>query len=650
MNRGHIGRNICSILALSFLFIVMWAAIAGVAIAVPNSMNIQGKLTSSSGTLQTGTFNFTFRIYDSFTSGNLLYEKNTTATTDARGVYDVILKDINLTFQDQLYLAVKVGSDGEMEPRINLTSSPYSFRANISEDLNKNNSYAVKNINVSGNVSVNNRTLFVDSENGLVGIGTISPQDNLEIIGNVRISGGLNSTSANFSRYLTSNNTLFVNGSRVGIGTSSPAEKFSIVDENTFSVRPNGLATGDLPKGVFLIPFGNLSLLADGGGDPAARVGMFYYNGAQWLSAAEVSNRGDSSYSSLLLMKSGGNVGIGTSSPNAKLTVIGGINASGGLNVTAGDVLLATTSGNVGIGTTNPTDNLVVIGSLVTYGSLNATSINATQMRASKINVSDSVNVTQTVQAARFVGNGSALTNVLPSGMIAFFPGSCPTGWSEYTSLRGRVVIGTPSGGTGEGTVGTALTDLSSRSISEVVAHQHAIDPTSTTSTSESSHTHSADPPSTASGGISASHSHTGPSHTHTVDPPSTSSSTGTTSSDGTHTHDIRARNLDGSGAKARTGASDDTSFPSESAGAHTHTVSVTVDIASFDSGSSGTASTGTQSADHTHTTDIGSFTSGAGSAHSHSTDIVPFTSGANGTATVDVTMPYLQLTACQAP
>ena len=107
--------------------------------AIPNSINIQGKLTSSSGALQTGTFNFTFRIYDNYTAGNKLYETNITATTNDRGVYDIILKNVNLTFDDNFYLALKINNDDEMAPRLNLTSVPYAFRANISEDLNKNN-------------------------------------------------------------------------------------------------------------------------------------------------------------------------------------------------------------------------------------------------------------------------------------------------------------------------------------------------------------------------------------------------------------------------------------------------------------------------------------------------------------------------------
>ena len=108
--------------------------------AIPNSLNIQGKLTNANNQIQTGTFNFTFRLYDAYTSGNMLYEKvNLTSSTDSRGVYDIILTEINISFDRQLYLGVEVNADGEMSPRINLTSVPYSFRANTSDVLENNN-------------------------------------------------------------------------------------------------------------------------------------------------------------------------------------------------------------------------------------------------------------------------------------------------------------------------------------------------------------------------------------------------------------------------------------------------------------------------------------------------------------------------------
>jgi len=75
------------------------------------------------------------------------------------------------------------------------------------------------------------------------------------------------------------------------------------------------------------------------------------------------------------------------------------------------------------------------------------------------------------------VGSGITITattmtvaSTETSGMIAYFENSCPSGWTEYTAGRGRYVVGTPSGGTDQGTVGTALSDVENRAVGQ---HSH---------------------------------------------------------------------------------------------------------------------------------------------------------------------------------
>src|SRR3989344_7016885 len=156
MNKNNLNKNI--ILLLSVIIIL-----SSIAFAIPNSLSLQGKLTTSAGVSVSGTNNFTFAIYDNTTAGNRLWELgNTSITTDANGVYDVILSNINLSFADQYYLGITVGTDAESSPRINLTSSPYSFRANTSEDLNANNNYFVNNLTVSGNVTIGTGTTTLE--------------------------------------------------------------------------------------------------------------------------------------------------------------------------------------------------------------------------------------------------------------------------------------------------------------------------------------------------------------------------------------------------------------------------------------------------------------------------------------------------------
>lgn len=61
----------------------------------------------------------------------------------------------------------------------------------------------------------------------------------------------------------------------------------------------------------------------------------------------------------------------------------------------------------------------------------------------------------------------------IPTGMVAFFAvASCPTGWAEYTAMRGRYGVGLVSSGTLEGTTGTALTNTENRAVGQ---HSHSV-------------------------------------------------------------------------------------------------------------------------------------------------------------------------------
>lgn len=55
------------------------------------------------------------------------------------------------------------------------------------------------------------------------------------------------------------------------------------------------------------------------------------------------------------------------------------------------------------------------------------------------------------------------ITAGVPSGAIFYFNAACPTGYAEFTSARGNVIVGLVSGGTLNTQVGTALTDQENR-------------------------------------------------------------------------------------------------------------------------------------------------------------------------------------------
>ncbi len=87
------------------------------------------------------------------------------------------------------------------------------------------------------------------------------------------------------------------------------------------------------------------------------------------------------------------------------------------------------------------------------------------------------INVNGSVTCETAGGSG------VPAGMIAFFASAtCPSGWTEYTAVRGRLILGLPVGGTVAGTKGTAIGNLAALPVTQ---HNH-----SASSDSAGSHFH----------------------------------------------------------------------------------------------------------------------------------------------------------------
>ena len=73
----------------------------------------------------------------------------------------------------------------------------------------------------------------------------------------------------------------------------------------------------------------------------------------------------------------------------------------------------------------------------------------------------------------------------IPTGAVVFFNlAACPAGWTEHTEARGRAVVGVPAGGTLNGTVNSALSDLQNRT------HTHQVFGTTLATSAVASHNH----------------------------------------------------------------------------------------------------------------------------------------------------------------
>jgi hypothetical protein len=240
----------------------------------------------------------------------------------------------------------------------------------------------------------------------------------------------------------------------------------------------------------------------------------------------------------------------------------------------------------------------------------------------------------------------------IPAGSVMFFDlAACPNGWSPFVEARGRIVIGLHPGGALRGTVGTALPDLTPRTVSAVAEHTHTV-----TNAAESAHTH------TVTVNAEAAHTHsvtvdTESAHTHSVDPASFNTPTGegththtTNTAGSSHDHDIPAWSTGGVSTRVDwvNNGGGTNNIPTTGSGTHTHGVNTTgsAHVHSIDV----PATTSLAGTSHTHTATAGAGTShthtataGAGSSHTHAA-----TASATGVPNVDVTMPYVQLLACR--
>ena len=394
----------------ALVFVLLFLIAVPLILAAPNQVTLQGKLTNAAGAATASTtVNATFRIYDSFVNGTQLWIQETNITTDANGVYDIILRNINLSFADQYYLGITLGSDLEAAPRINLTSSPYSFRANVSEDLNQNNSYVVRNLTVTANTTLGSgelstlqiNTLYLNLTTqdmnfsgglgisgsssyftGKLGIGMIIPASKLDVIGDVSIAGPLNASSIN----ITGNSYFATASGNVGIGTISPTYKLQIignvsisdnltVDAGTLFVDSvnNRVGIGQTSPNVTLGVSGraNITGYLEVGGGLNVSNGMNVISGKVGIGTTSPNYKldvaGTINASGLLLTNNSfsitqaGTIGVNTTNSGSTLTVAGTFNASGS---GTGPGLYVNGAGNVGIGTTAPGEKLHIIGSI----------------------------------------------------------------------------------------------------------------------------------------------------------------------------------------------------------------------------------------------------------------------------------------------
>jgi hypothetical protein len=109
--------------------------------AIPWMINYQGRLTDPSGVAVSGSYTFTFRLYDAATGGTKLWEEQQTVSLAEidNGIFSVVLGAStpldSVSFNNSIWLSVQVADDTEMSPRQRLTAVGYAMNADQLDGL-----------------------------------------------------------------------------------------------------------------------------------------------------------------------------------------------------------------------------------------------------------------------------------------------------------------------------------------------------------------------------------------------------------------------------------------------------------------------------------------------------------------------------------